>query len=109
MYFICKSSNQAITKPSIDCVPNSLVMKRVLLYNTFMVEMERVLTCQKVPSTCQRLPRMVTYYPGTMYRRTIDVGACGGLCQDEMTCKPTKITTVAISTPNGKSRLLDLF
>jgi len=84
-------------------------MKRVLLYHTFIVEMERVLACQKVPSTCQRLPRMVTYYPGTMYRRTIDVGACEGLCRDKMACKATRITTVALSTPNGKSLLLNLF
>jgi len=96
------SPNQAITKPSNDCVPSSLVMKRVLLYHTFIAEMERVLTCQKVPSTCQRLPRMVTYYPGTMYRRTIDVGACEGLCRDKMACKATRVTTFAPSTPNGK-------
>ena len=104
-----KTSNQAITKPSNDCVPSSVVMNRFLRYPTLIAEMESVLTCQKVPSTCQRLPRMATYYPGTMYRRTIDVGACGGLCREKMACKATRTTTVAISTPNGKSHLLNLF
>ncbi|XP_078371254.1 uncharacterized protein LOC144654886 [Oculina patagonica] len=64
--------------------------------------MEKVLTCQKVPSTCQRLPRMVTYYPRTAYSRTVDVGACGGLCREKTECLATKNRTAAISTPNGK-------
>jgi len=102
-----KSSNETITKPSSDCVPSSVVMKRVLFYTTFIAELEGVLTCQKAPSTCQRLPRMDTYYAGTMYRRTIDVGVCSGLCQEEMACKPSRITAVAISTPNGK-RSIDI-
>ena len=96
-----KYSNQAISKRSNDCVPYTMTEERVLLYNTFILEMEKVLTCQKVPSTCQRLPRMVTYYPGTAFARTIDVGACGGECGDEVVCLPTKNRTTAISTPNG--------
>lgn len=107
-YHFLKSSNETITKPSSGCVPSSVVMKRVLVYTTFIAEVEGVLTCQKASSTCQRLPRMDTYYAGTMYRRTIDVGVCSGLCQEEMACKPSSITAVAISTPNGKGRLLNL-
>lgn len=106
-FLFLKSSNKTITKPSSDCVPSSVVMKRVLVYTTFIAELEGVLTCQKAPSTCQRLPRMDTYYAGTMYRRAIDVGVCSGLCQEKMACKPSRITAVAISTPNGKSRLLN--
>ena len=109
LFFKTSNQLQVTTQTSSDCVPSSVVMERFLLYHTFIAELESVLTCQKVPSTCQRLPRMTTYYPGTMYHRTIDVGACGGLCGDEMACKATRITTVAKSTPNGKSHLLNLF
>ena len=86
-----------------NCIPRRSTEERRLLYcDRFVFVEDTIQTCQKVESYCMRLKHEVTFYPGTMYSRTIDVGVCGGSCQENTTCKAIFNKTVAISTPKGE-------
>ena len=83
------------------CVPYETTKQRLLVISSLIAEVETIQKCQSASSSCQRLPRMVTFYKGTVYETTVDVGMCSGVCIENNACLATKKKTKAISSPNG--------
>ena len=82
-------------------MPYETTKQRLLVISSLIAEIETIQKCQSASSSCQRLPRMVTFYKGTVYETTVDVGMCSGVCIENNACLATKKKTKAISSPNG--------
>ena len=89
-------------------MPYETTKQRLLVISSIIAEIETIQKCQSASSSCQRLPRMVTYYKGTVYETTVDVGMCGGVCIENNACVATVKKTKAISSPNGMLHSRDL-
>lgn len=88
---------------STGCIPLHITEERHLLFKDhFVLTKKTIQSCQKKSVTCQRLPRWMTFYPETEFRRSIDVGVCSGQCGDSMMCKAVWTRSKAIATPNGE-------
>lgn len=100
LQFFTDNGGQAL----YDCLPHNSIEERHLLYDGyFVVKVDTIEACQRVSTTCRRVPHYVLFYPGTTYSRRIDVGICGGKCRENnQSCKPVWTKTEGISTPNGK-------
>lgn len=90
-----------INKTGNSCISQSTTEERILVYNQHVIVKDTIRACQKVPNSCARLPHTVTYYPGTKYSKSVDVGVCGGACQEGFACKSVMNATEAIRSPNG--------
>jgi hypothetical protein len=87
----------------LDCIPAKSVMNT--LYTVDGVsEFTHVTDCDCVNATkCHKEEHLQTFYPGTMYEQTFDVGQCLGKCDSGLVCKPNKDDTkiIKIKTPHG--------
>jgi len=83
------------------CVPYETTKRRLFMMSSVVVEMETIQKCQSASSSCQQLPHMVTFYKGTEYETTVDVGMCSGVCIENNACLATMKKTKSISSPNG--------
>ncbi|XP_067042330.1 uncharacterized protein [Acropora muricata] len=101
----CKPARKSSTEAnatSINCIPLDLTEERYLVF--FGYHLEKILTiqsCQRESNTCRRHSRFISYYPGTEYKKAVDVGVCGGLSENGKTCKPIAKGWKAIATPVG--------
>lgn len=84
-------------------MPYETTKRRLFMMSSLVVEMETIQKCQSASSSCQQLPRMVTFYKGTEYETTVDVGMCSGVCIENNACLATMKKTKSISSPNGMS------
>ena len=82
-------------------MPYEITKQRLFMMSSVVVEMETIQKCQAANSSCQRLTRMVTFYKGTEYESTVDVGMCSGVCMQNNSCRATIKTTKSISSPKG--------
>jgi len=53
-------------------------------------------------SECQRAKHIKTYFPGTIFETTVDVGQCVGRCPRLSRCTPKEYTDMGIKAPEGK-------
>lgn len=103
-----------------ECSPRSYEM---LTYSNrtgpFMVKtIKRCYATLHHCQECQRKPHKIYFFPGSKYRRGVDVGKCSGVCSEEesaegsgeaerertplpLECMATRTTTEAIEGPNG--------
>jgi len=82
-------------------VPHETTKQRLFMMSSVVVEIETIQRCQSANFSCQRLARKVTFYKGTKYETTVDVGMCSGVCMQNNSCRATRNTTKSISSPNG--------
>ena len=88
-------------------MPYETTMQRLSMMAGVVVEKEMIQKCQSASSSCQQLSRMVTFYKGTKYEVTVDVGMCSGLCSKNNSCLATMKKTKSIPSPNGMSHSRD--
>lgn len=60
-------------------MPYETTKQRLFMMTGVVVEIETIQKCQSASSSCQQLPRMVTFYKGTEFETTVDVGMCSGV------------------------------
>lgn len=82
-------------------MPYETTKQRLFMMTGVVVEIETIQKCQSASSSCQQLPRMVTFYKGTEFETTVDVGMCSGVCIGNTACLATRKKTKNISSPNG--------
>ena len=84
-------------------MPYETTKQRLFMMAGVVVETETIQKCQAASSSCQQLPRMVTFYKGTDFEATVDVGMCSGVCSENKSCIATVKKAKSISSPNGMS------
>jgi len=82
------------------CIPKLSVMSH-LYTGTTVQDFNRVKDCDCVLiGDCTRYTHYMTYYGGTSYETTIDIGSCLGRCPRFMKCDPVYISKY-IKAPEG--------
>lgn len=85
-----------------QCIPTITELNGFLTSNGYS-EYNNVLDCDCVNVTaCNRQRNLVTYYPGTVFENTIDIGNCVGKCsQFPNRCSAITKSKTVIKTPHG--------
>ena len=95
-------------KTGEECAVKSVSKKHFHLYNGDRKEVDSIQSCQcQAPVTqCQHVNRETTFYLGTEYETTVDLGMCVGPCAAKEGCLSLRTTNHLIKTPNGRGRKL---
>jgi hypothetical protein len=85
-----------------QCLPTITELNGLVTSNGYS-EYHNVLDCDCVNVTrCNRHRHFMTFYPGTIFENTIDVGRCAGKCsQFPNRCVPVKRSPINIKSPHG--------
>jgi len=68
---------------------------------------ENVKDCDCIDgSECQRAASIKTYFPGTAFETTMDVGQCLGACSKYLRCQPKDYGFTSILAPEGKRSVM---
>ncbi|CAG0878627.1 unnamed protein product [Darwinula stevensoni] len=60
--------------------------------------------CLKKKHRCRRIPKLMTYFSGSPFEETLDIGTCIGQCSHQgWTCHATKTRSVFVRGPNGSN------
>jgi len=66
-------------------------------------DFENIKDCDCIDgSECQRVAHIKTYFPGTTFETTVDVGQCVGRCPRLSRCTPKEFADTGILAPEGK-------
>lgn len=77
-----------------ECVAKHTSYKTYhLLTGPITKEIVKECNCQGIPSKCKRRKRFITYFEGSSFEQTIDIGECLGACSGFGLSK--KVTTAA--------------
>jgi hypothetical protein len=86
----------------MDCIPSKSTMNTLYTQNG-VSEFQHTTDCDCVNSKkCHREEHLQTFYPGTMYEQTYDVGQCIGTCDKGFKCTANDDNKIIkIKTPHG--------
>ena len=91
----------------IKCLPTSSVISTMYTENG-LSHYENIKDCDCVRmNKCHRVSRIKTYYPGTKYETTLDVGQCLGDCNTNTICRAEDFVNMKIEAPEG-SQLVNI-
>ncbi|XP_043227539.1 uncharacterized protein LOC122384312 [Amphibalanus amphitrite] len=101
--FLRQRERHASCRAPSRCRPTEVVLERHYTPGGPVTrEVTRHCGCRRPPATCTRLPRHVTFHPGSPHQQILDIGRCAGPCaQKDDSCLPLKNRTVSIDGPNG--------
>jgi hypothetical protein len=85
----------------LRCLPKEVTINTIYTANGVQnIRDVRDCDCTET-SDCERLPLEQTYFPGTIFETTVDVGQCAGTCPPKTFCQPAERSRVQIKAPHG--------